>query len=115
MFNLVPFSQSFLIVLFLTITNISQLNAHGRLMNPPSRSSVWRFKEFSSYNPPPNYNDMELSCGGQHQPTNPGDLCGLCGDPISQSKPRDNEFRGFYYKGIITGKYTSGQVKVHAN
>jgi len=37
---------------------------HGRLMNPPSRSTIWRFQEFAHLNPVANYNDNELFCGG---------------------------------------------------
>ena len=33
---------------------------HGRLMEPPSRSSMWRL----GYNTPHNYQDNELFCGG---------------------------------------------------
>lgn len=33
---------------------------HGRLIEPPSRSSMWRF----GYNSPTNYQDNELFCGG---------------------------------------------------
>lgn len=51
--------------------------AHGRLMEPPNRSSVWRDSRFDSYNPPKNYNDMELFCGrGNLQEDHPGSNCG---------------------------------------
>ena len=33
---------------------------HGRLINPPQRSSAWRY----GYEVPANYNDNELFCGG---------------------------------------------------
>ncbi len=33
---------------------------HGRLVEPPSRSSMWRL----GYNTPRNYQDNELFCGG---------------------------------------------------
>ncbi len=79
-------------------------------MKPPNRSSVWRFKEYAGQNPPPNYSDMELFCGGKHQDKNPGDQCGLCGDPVNQGRPRDNEYNGKYYRGIVTGNYAAGQV-----
>ncbi|CAL8139160.1 unnamed protein product [Orchesella dallaii] len=101
--------------LFLTVTVlltlfILQVNGHGRLIRPPSRSSVWRLPEFLSQNPPINYNDNELFCGGIHQELDPGTNCGVCGDPLSQATPRDNEINGRLYKGIITGKYSAGQV-----
>ncbi|CAG5131627.1 unnamed protein product [Candidula unifasciata] len=34
--------------------------AHGRLWEPPSRSSMWR----RGWDTPANYNDMQLFCGG---------------------------------------------------
>ncbi|ODM92966.1 hypothetical protein Ocin01_13718 [Orchesella cincta] len=88
----------------------SGVNSHGRFMKPPNRSSIWRVPQFQSQNPPQNYNDMELFCGGVHQADNPGTNCGVCGDPQSQGAPRDNEVNGKWYRGIITGRYSAGQV-----
>ena len=48
-----------LIALFLFIELI-EINCHGRLMVPPSRSSAWR--EDSRF--PINYTDNEMYCGG---------------------------------------------------
>lgn len=49
---------------------------HGSLIEPPSRSSAWRF----GFKTPANSNDNELYCGGlQHQIAN-GGKCGVCGD-----------------------------------
>jgi len=42
----------------------------------------------------------------------PGKNCGVCGDPIPQYIPCDNEIGGKFYKGIITGTYVAGQVFV---
>ena len=36
------------------------VRGHGRLVEPPSRSSAWRF----GFKTEPNYNDHELFCGG---------------------------------------------------
>ena len=36
------------------------LNAHGRLMDPPSRNAMWRF----GFPNPVNYDDNEVFCGG---------------------------------------------------
>lgn len=33
-------------------------------MEPPNRSSLWRFPEFAKENPPINYDDNRLYCGG---------------------------------------------------
>ena len=43
---------------------VKNAEGHGKLMNPPSRSSIWRFPEFAHLNPVPNYSDNELFCGG---------------------------------------------------
>jgi len=83
---------------------------HGRFMKPPNRSSVWRVPEFSSQNPPTNYDDDALYCGGIHQELVVGGNCGVCGDPIAAAAPRDNELGGRYSKGIITGNYRAGEV-----
>jgi len=50
---------------------IMEVKGHGRLLEPPSRSSMFRF----AYSDPmlipyrdviqPNYNDNELNCGGR--------------------------------------------------
>lgn len=80
------------------------MRGHGRLMEPPNRSSLWRLKEFAHLNPPVNYNDNEvnvtntfrremfcivtgpflcyfqLSCGGfANQYDQNNGLCGPCG------------------------------------
>ena len=34
--------------------------AHGRLVDPPARGTMWRL----GFSTPPNYNDHELFCGG---------------------------------------------------
>jgi len=98
------------VILIATIFAIAGVNGHGRFMKPVSRSSVWRVPEFQGQNPPPNYDDNQLYCGGIHQADDPGSNCGVCGDPKSQASPRDNERGGKYAKGIITGRYNAGQV-----
>ena len=37
-----------------------EIEGHGRLVDPPSRSSMWRY----GFKNPPNYNDNQLYCGG---------------------------------------------------
>ncbi|ODM92262.1 hypothetical protein Ocin01_14420 [Orchesella cincta] len=83
---------------------------HGRLMEPPNRSSLWRFPEFNQHSPTINYNDNELFCGGftaQHGFN--GGKCGLCGDNYNDTRPRDNEHNGKFGKGIISRNYTQGR------
>lgn len=53
-------------LILLVIFQIPHTEGHGRLIEPPSRASAWRY----GFNTPPNYNDHELFCGGftkQHQ------------------------------------------------
>ena len=99
-----------LLVLLIVAATISSVHGHGRLIRPPNRSSIWRFPEYASQNPPPNYTDNELYCGGVHQAENPGTNCGPCGDPVGASRPRPNEHGGTYGRGIVTGRYNAGQV-----
>lgn len=62
----------------LVLPSLFQLaESHGRLIEPPSRASMWRY----GFSTPPNYNDHELYCGGftRQWQTN-GGKCGICGD-----------------------------------
>ncbi|XP_035217513.1 uncharacterized protein LOC118190844 [Stegodyphus dumicola] len=97
--------ENSLFVIFFSALLI-QVWAHGRLLEPPSRSSMWRF----GYYTPKNYNDNELFCGGiyvQWQINN--GKCGVCGDPYHVQQPRPNEAGGKYGLGIIVRNYTVGQ------
>lgn len=86
---------------------VRPVQGHGRLMEPPSRSSMWRV----GFKTEPNYNDNELFCGGYSvQWQRNGGRCGVCGDPWHQSTPRNNEAGGKYGKGIIVRRYKRGQV-----
>ena len=44
-----------------TILMITEVSGHGRLLNPPSRASMWR----ENYDNPANFNDNQLFCGGR--------------------------------------------------
>lgn len=80
---------------------VSLAEAHGRLILPPSRSSMWRF----GFPTPKNYQDMQLWCGGSwNQWGLNGGRCGICGDPYQQN-PRENEAGGKYATGIISRCY----------
>ncbi|WAR03536.1 hypothetical protein MAR_010094 [Mya arenaria] len=89
-------------VLFVTMVTV--VSGHGRLLEPPSRSSLWRF----GYKTPINYDDNQLFCGGfdvqWHQN---GGRCGVCGDPYKGR--RENEAGGKYATGTIARRYTEGQ------
>nr|XP_023020670.1 uncharacterized protein LOC111509205 [Leptinotarsa decemlineata]XP_023020671.1 uncharacterized protein LOC111509205 [Leptinotarsa decemlineata]XP_023020673.1 uncharacterized protein LOC111509205 [Leptinotarsa decemlineata]XP_023020674.1 uncharacterized protein LOC111509205 [Leptinotarsa decemlineata] len=92
-------------LLVVSSTLLSQIDGHGRLIEPPSRSSAWRY----GFNTPHNYNDHELFCGGftRQWVKNEG-KCGVCGDPWDSKIPRANEYGGTYGKGIIVRKYPTG-------
>lgn len=46
-------------VVMMTMT-LRSVRGHGRLVEPPSRSSMWRY----GFNTPHNYDDNALNCGG---------------------------------------------------
>ncbi|KAK2165238.1 hypothetical protein LSH36_53g07025 [Paralvinella palmiformis] len=76
---------------------------HGRLIEPPSRASMWRY----GYHTTPNYSDNQLFCGGfaVQWNINKG-KCGVCGDPWQG--PREHEAGGKYATGIIVRRYDVG-------
>lgn len=47
-------------VTLLLAIGLQQIDAHGMMLNPPSRSSRWRYDGSA----PQNWNDNELFCGG---------------------------------------------------
>lgn len=52
------------LTLFLLPFLILQVSGHGMIAKPASRASLWRYEEFSEFNPPYYRNDRELHCGG---------------------------------------------------
>ncbi|KAL4232934.1 hypothetical protein ACF0H5_007622 [Mactra antiquata] len=81
------------------------VSGHGRLIEPPSRSSMWRF----GFQTPINYDDNQLFCGGYDvQWKHNGGRCGVCGD--SYNGPRENEAGGRYATGTISRHYSEGQI-----
>ena len=46
-------------VVMMTMT-LRSVSGHGRLVEPPSRSSMWRY----GFNTPHNYDDNAINCGG---------------------------------------------------
>ncbi|CAM1295113.1 Uncharacterised protein g1196 [Pycnogonum litorale] len=93
------------------ISLLSQVDGHGRLLDPPGRSSLWRFVKDA----PVNYNDNELFCGGfSIQHTKYGGRCGVCGDSWGAGSggkyPRPNEAGGKYGRGVIVKQYRPGQI-----
>lgn len=49
-----------IIKLIVLLTTFHQSNQHGRMLEPPSRNSMWR----TGFNTKPDYDDSELFCGG---------------------------------------------------
>ncbi|CAH1722537.1 uncharacterized protein LOC114130703 [Aphis gossypii] len=100
------FGPKLVIGFILWALEYKETNGHGRLIEPPSRASMWRY----GFDTPPNYNDNELYCGGftrQYQ-TN-GGKCGICGDPWDAPQPRQHEAGGKYGQGVIVRRYKIGQ------
>ncbi|XP_037780489.1 uncharacterized protein LOC119576908 [Penaeus monodon] len=82
-------------------------DAQGRLIEPPSRASMWRF----GFRNPVDFKDDLQDCGGfQVQWRVHGGRCGVCGDPWDAPAPRPHEARGRYGRnGVIVRSYTQGQ------
>ncbi|KAH8292156.1 hypothetical protein KR054_006449 [Drosophila jambulina] len=92
-------------VTLLLAIGLQQIDAHGMMLSPPSRSSRWRYDGSA----PQNYNDNELFCGGLYTQSNNGGRCGLCGDNFSDGQPRANEIGGrIGGVGVITRSYSAG-------
>ncbi|KAJ8307911.1 hypothetical protein KUTeg_014558 [Tegillarca granosa] len=94
------------IYVFVTFWTLVSVNGHGRLMEPPARSSMWR----KGFNTPINYNDNSLFCGGlsYNQYGYQHGKCGVCGDPYQG--PYRNEAGGIYAKGVIARHYRPGEI-----
>lgn len=52
--------HSYLQLVVLAVTFAPEVQGHGRLLEPPGRSTMWRF----GFDNPANYDDMGLFCGG---------------------------------------------------
>ncbi|XP_011296924.1 uncharacterized protein [Fopius arisanus] len=99
--------RSFLGLVVLGCFMVIQVSSHGRLIEPPSRASMWRY----GFDTPHDYNDHEAYCGGftRQWQRNKG-KCGICGDPWDSEKPRAHEIGGTYGKNVIVRKYKTGDV-----
>ena len=83
-----------------------EIEAHGRLLDPPSRSSCWR--EFPK-KCVVEYTDNQQYCGGANVQweQNKG-KCGICGD--DWEGPKLYERGGDRYPDFVVRTYESGQV-----
>merc|ERR1712062_572958 len=100
----------------LLITFIGMALSHGRIMEPPGRSSLHRFPNDPAIAPfwadiTPNYNDNELFWGGFWNQVSNDNRCGVCGDDYNEARPLSNELGGKYgSSSIIPRTYSSGQL-----
>ncbi|XP_012938498.1 uncharacterized protein LOC106011887 [Aplysia californica] len=53
-------AHRFLLTVTLATVLFSHVQGHGRLIDPPARSTMWRY----GFNTPVNYDDNALYCGG---------------------------------------------------
>ncbi|KAF2895498.1 hypothetical protein ILUMI_10677, partial [Ignelater luminosus] len=83
------------------------VSGHGMMLDPPNRSSLWRYDPTA----PINYNDNEVFCGGfgTQWGVHKG-RCGVCGDNYGDLIPRANENTGKYGQGKVVAQYPSGSV-----
>ncbi|KAL6428277.1 hypothetical protein ACFW04_008529 [Cataglyphis niger] len=96
-----------LMLLIVNLLVVGKVSAHGRLIEPPSRASMWRY----GFDTPHDYNDHECYCGGftRQWQRNKG-KCGICGDPWDSPTPRAHETGGKYGNGVIVRRYRTGSV-----
>ena len=86
---------------------VTEVTCHARLIDPPARTSAWRF----GFGTPANYNDHETNCGGfSRQWTKNSGKCGECGDAWDLARPRPGESGGQYGRGVTVRSYTPGQL-----
>lgn len=70
--NIIRNNLRFILLIGFLMHAIDICNGHGRLIEPPSRSSAFRY----GFQTPPNYNDHELYCGGFARQQKNGGKCG---------------------------------------
>ncbi|KAK4036923.1 hypothetical protein OUZ56_028967 [Daphnia magna] len=100
--------QLLVVMVLVVVMAPTAIVGHGMMLNPPQRSSMFRF----GFAVPPNYNDNSLNCGGfgvQYNSVNKG-RCGECGDEWSLPRPRPNDEGGRYGTGIKGKTYRQGSV-----
>ncbi|KAH8417095.1 hypothetical protein KR222_002951 [Zaprionus bogoriensis] len=97
--------RAWLIFLTIVLCFVAYGEGHGRLIEPPSRASAWRY----GFQTPPDYNDHELYCGGfTRQWKRNGGKCGECGDAWDMPEPRPHENGGQWGQGVIVRSYLPG-------
>ncbi|XP_068681915.1 uncharacterized protein [Montipora foliosa] len=92
---------------FIALSLVDLVLGHGRLIDPASRNSAWRY----GFGTPRQDTDNELNCGGfsVQWNTNKG-KCGVCGDAYHLKKREAlYTYPGKFATGTITKVYTEGQ------
>ena len=94
-----------LLISFLLLAHISQIQGHGYLKTPVARSSAWRKLPglFPAY-----YSDNQMYCGGISGWVQNGYKCSICGE--SYSGPKMFEKGGALYTGRSVETYSQGQI-----
>ncbi|KAF0700643.1 Aste57867_8821 [Aphanomyces stellatus] len=114
---------TFLAAIAATAVIFTVVEGHGRLIVPPHRGYMGRLPQFSKL-VPIDYDDNGLNAGGVGE-TKKG-THGICGDPYTQTSPRDHENGGMYGRfgqhgaQVVGGCFAPGatmnlQVQVTAN
>ncbi|RZC34815.1 Chitin bind 3 domain containing protein, partial [Asbolus verrucosus] len=94
-----------LLTLALLCLYMRHILGHGMMLDPPNRSSLWRYYD----NTPINYDDNQNFCGGRAvQWDTFNGLCGVCGDRYDDPHPQANENTGKYGRGLVVRTYESG-------
>lgn len=97
-----------LLSLITAVAVVAQVSGHLSLEEPPARNVMWRMG-FSQL--PTHQDDDYLICNESG-----GKRCPPCGDSADSASPHAHEAGGTYATGIITRKYTVGEViEVHVN
>ncbi|XP_060070546.1 uncharacterized protein LOC132550493 [Ylistrum balloti] len=92
-----------ILVLLMDVTGYFQSDGRAIMVEPPHRSSLWRFR----YPTHVNSEDDLLNCGGfDVQWLQNGGRCGVCGDPASG--PQQHDDNGHYASGITVRSYNQG-------
>lgn len=53
-------SGLFVLAVLLVMGKLGEVDAHGMILDPPGRGSMWRY----GFDVPPDYDDNGLNCGG---------------------------------------------------
>ena len=88
----------------IVLLEVAEISGHGRLVDPPARSTAWR--EFGTSAFPPEYTDHEMFCGGFGVQWNiHGGKCSICGEEWGK---KNWEMGGPYYRGTPVRSYSVG-------